>query len=351
MVVALYARGAVSYGAAVAALVATMGDATWLLLAADPTLTLQLKLLLLATGAVTGYVVDALGIAPRLRVDRLGIDTAPPDPGGAPAPTGARAGTAYRQGERPRSAVPASAAARLAVTPDGALAAPVPLAGVGAVPILLWASLAAAAVVAVPATFRLFDPALVGQAFLGGVDPYLALGLAGAAVSLVAFVHGGCKVADDDARTAHPSSTAEVLRQGGQEVAFITVWVSVAYVAWAVLEHVTGFDGTQLPRPRPARRRGGSDDRADPRLRGADRVHRDLHRRRHAALHAGRQQHQPGRRRAAAPAGGRDPLGHAGHGDHHGAGPGRGHGGAAARRLRHRGQVVRVRVTPGSLSP
>ena len=38
IVMAAYARGAVSYGAAIAALVATMGDASWVLLAADPLL-------------------------------------------------------------------------------------------------------------------------------------------------------------------------------------------------------------------------------------------------------------------------------------------------------------------------
>jgi hypothetical protein len=58
----------VSYGAAIAALAATMGDASWVLLAADPALTVQLKLLLLAAGAVTGWVVDAAGVAPRRRV-------------------------------------------------------------------------------------------------------------------------------------------------------------------------------------------------------------------------------------------------------------------------------------------
>src|SRR3954451_15710445 len=43
LVMAAYSRGAVSYGAAVAALVATMGDASWVLLADDPLLTVQLK--------------------------------------------------------------------------------------------------------------------------------------------------------------------------------------------------------------------------------------------------------------------------------------------------------------------
>src|SRR3954452_15219890 len=69
IVMSAYSRGAVSYGAAIAALVATMGDASWVLLAADPLLTGQLKLALLVVGASTGYAVDALVIAPGARVD------------------------------------------------------------------------------------------------------------------------------------------------------------------------------------------------------------------------------------------------------------------------------------------
>jgi hypothetical protein len=146
-----------------------------------------------------------------------------------------------------RSATAAPVAARVAVTPSGALVAPAPFAGIGALPVALWGAMLAAAVVAVPAAFRMFDPALVGESLLGGVDPYLALGVLGAAVSVAVFVHGGCKLADDDDHTAHPSSFSAVLRQGGQEVAFITVWVAVAYVSWSVFSHLTGFDGSQLP--------------------------------------------------------------------------------------------------------
>src|SRR3954471_17919338 len=79
VVMAVYAPGAVSYGAAIAALVATMGDASWVLLAANPALTLKLKLLLWVTGALAGYAVDALGIAPRRRVDALPL-ARPPSP-------------------------------------------------------------------------------------------------------------------------------------------------------------------------------------------------------------------------------------------------------------------------------
>lgn len=204
VVVSLYARGAVSYGAAIAALVATMGDATWVLLAADPVLTLQLKALLLVTGAVTGYAVDALGLDPRRGRPVV------------PAPARAPAAPAWSSvGARPATVLPA----------------------VGLLPLLLWLTLGAGVTVSVPVTFQL--------AALS--DAYLLLGLAGFAVSAVVFVRGGCRLADDDESTSRPDSMAAVLRHGGHEVAFVTVCVAGAYLAWSLTTHLTGFDGSQLP--------------------------------------------------------------------------------------------------------
>ncbi|WP_122817980.1 putative manganese transporter [Nocardioides pantholopis] len=205
IVMALYSRGAVSYGAAIAALVATMGDASWVLLAADPVLTIQLKLLLLGTGAAAGYVVDALGITPARRADSRDRTPQP-----VPAPVLG-------------SAVLARPATRLHE--------------LGALPALLWLLLGTGATVSVPVTFQLSDPAHL----------YLALGLLGTGVAVVAFVRGRCRLADDDTGTAHPTSMAQVLRHGGNEIAFVTVWVAVAYVGFSLFTHVTGFDGSQLP--------------------------------------------------------------------------------------------------------
>ncbi|WP_182526820.1 putative manganese transporter [Nocardioides dongkuii] len=212
LVVAAYARGAVSYGAAVAALVATMGDATWVLLAAEPMLTLQLKVLLLATGAATGYAVDALGLEPRRRRE--------PHPAVRPAP-----------------GPPAPAAVPAALREPALAGAGAALHAVGVLPALLWVTLGAGAAISLPVTFQLQDPASL----------YLVLGVAGTALATVAFFCGGGKLADDDTVTATPGSLSQVLRHGGHEVAFVTVWVAAAYLAWSFLSHVTGFDGSQLP--------------------------------------------------------------------------------------------------------
>ncbi|WP_205474043.1 putative manganese transporter [Nocardioides sp. SYSU D00038] len=213
VVMALYSRGAVSYGAAVAALVATMGDASWVLLAADPLLTLQLKMLLLVVGSATGYVVDACGVQPRR--------SHPP----VPAPP-----------RVPVTTAPVVAAPTLqSVLPT--VGAGSRLAAVGALPVLLWLSLGAGATLSVPVTFQL---TVAG-------DLYLVVGVLGATLAAVAFALGRGRLADDDTRSAFPTSMAQVLRHGGHEVAFVTVWVAAAYVAWSLLTHLTGFDGSQLP--------------------------------------------------------------------------------------------------------
>ena len=209
LVMAAYGRGAVSYGAAVAALVATMGDASWVLLAHDPWLTVQLKALLLVVGTVTGLAVDALGIDPRRR------GRSPAAPAVAPTPATSR------------SLVTAPVVPRRGLV----------LHDVGALPVLLWLAIGGGATVSVPVTFQLLDPETL----------YLVLGVLGTAVALVVFVRGGCRLADDDEGSATETSMAAVLRHGGHEVAFVTVWVAVAYLAWSLLTHVTGFDGSQLP--------------------------------------------------------------------------------------------------------
>jgi hypothetical protein len=218
VVMALYARGAVSYGTAIAALVATMGDASWVLLAGDPVLTVQLKLLMLLTGTACGYGVDALGIAPSRKVDLLTRDA-----------------TARPAATRPAAIRAPSPAEALVAT--WARPARVQLHALGVLPALIWVLVGAGATVSLPVTFQLLDPS----------NAYLVLGTTGTAIALVAFLRGGGKLADDDARTAQPSSMTEVLRHSGHEVAFVTVWVAAAYVGYSLFTHATGFDGSELP--------------------------------------------------------------------------------------------------------
>ncbi|WP_210504090.1 putative manganese transporter [Nocardioides xinjiangensis] len=219
MVMAAYGRGAVSYGSAVAALVATMGDASWVLLAHDPWLTVQLKGLLLVVGACTGWLVDAVGLDPRRKRPAAAPTSrrvAPPAPTAVPAP----------------APVPVAARA-VPAAPRPAFA----LHEVGVLPVLLWLAIGGGATVSLPVTFQLLDPETL----------YLVLGVLGATVAVVVFARAGCRLADDDESSASETSFAAVLRHGGHEVAFVTVWVAVAYLAWSMVTHLTGFDGSTLP--------------------------------------------------------------------------------------------------------
>ena len=239
VVMSLYARGAVSYGAAVAALVATMGDACWVLLAAEPLLTAQLKVLLVTVGALTGYLVDALRIAPARRAvtpaepprDRV-VALASPPPATAVNPISEWP----LAGDQPRHRTVSSR--------------PVPERSASgqldALPRTLWICLGAGLALSLPVTFQLHDPMLLGRALLGGVDPKLVIGAGGTALCLAVLARRGA--ASRDGRTAAPpSSMAEVLRRGGDEVAFVTIWVAGAYLTWSLVTHATGFDGSQLP--------------------------------------------------------------------------------------------------------
>ncbi|WP_229401507.1 putative manganese transporter [Micromonospora okii] len=211
----LYARGKVSFGTVVAALAATMGDSSWVVIAADPAFALRLHLLLFAVGLVTGYVVDALGIDPAragaVPHATAGPSTAPALP--VPVPAAERRWLA-RLGRRS----PATA---------------------------FWGLTTPAFLVSVPVVFQLVDPAALARP-LGGVDPYLALGVLGTLVAGLIFAAGRGRLADDSLETAHCRSMRDTLRHSAHEASFVTVWVAVAYVAWAVFSATTGFDGSQI---------------------------------------------------------------------------------------------------------
>ncbi|RLK26011.1 putative 10TM heavy-metal exporter [Micromonospora sp. M71_S20] len=215
----LYARGKVSFGTVVAALAATMGDSSWVVLAWNPVFALKIHALLFAVGLVTGYVVDALGIDPARAVDHR-VAAAP-----APVPVGlAAAGGPDLAGSRrllggllPR--VPASTA--------------------------FWGLTTPAFAVSVPVVFQLVDPGALTRS-LGGVDPYLALGVLGSLTAALIFAGGRGKLADDSLETAQPRSLRQTLRHSAHEASFVTVWVAVAYLGWQVVTTTTGFDGSQL---------------------------------------------------------------------------------------------------------
>jgi hypothetical protein len=218
LVAALYLRGRASYGAAVAALTATMGDASFVMIAIDPVLAVGIHALLLAIGTATGYALDALGWDPRR--DRAPERREPvPVGGSSPAP-------------------PQLTLARVAVEPRGST-----LLALHPAPALLWTTAALGSLLAVPVSFQLFDPSALAPAF-GGIDPWLLVGVAGALACLVVFVRSGCRLSDD-VEDPHPTLD-RALAHGAVETAFVVVWVSVAFLAQAGLVAFTPLSASSV---------------------------------------------------------------------------------------------------------
>ncbi|WP_347404766.1 putative manganese transporter [Micromonospora sp. WMMD1102] len=231
----LYARGKVSFGTVVAALASTMGDSSWVVIAANPEFALKIHALLFAVGLATGYAVDLLGIDPasavRNRLPRLPWRrSAPPaygpsqpayepsQPAGATVPrrtalagAGSRAPAQSGSGGRagpvdsnpaPASASPATVSAPASpATVSATLVASVVPGRPARMSLVFWGLTTPAFLLSVPVVFHAVDPHRLTAA-LGGVDPYLAFGCAGTLVALLIFAAGRGRFADDTVSTA-----------------------------------------------------------------------------------------------------------------------------------------------------
>jgi hypothetical protein len=218
VVLPLYLRGEVSYGTVIATLTATMGDSSFVLLAADPRLGVLVHGGLLVVGTVTGATVDALGIAP----------------GDRPDPSVAVASLAVTS---PPSTVGA-AAAPLGITGRPQVH-PVPYGAIG-----FWILTVAAFVVAVPTVLQLVEPARFD---IGGLPTTTVLGLLGAAASVAITLATRVGAHLDHASRPAADRPREVLVETATETARIATWVVVAFVGYEVVVATTGLDIAALP--------------------------------------------------------------------------------------------------------
>jgi hypothetical protein len=235
LVMILHLRGRASFGTAMATLTATMGDASFVLLAADPVVGLAVHGVLFVTGVVTGYVVDAAGWEPRPRSAqaqerRLALASAgralPTTVGKADATTGG--GAPATAGENRPAGVPCK---------TGRLPR-----RLGAAPAALWVTAAVGSLVAVPFMFGLLDPLRAPR--IAGLDLWLLLGVAGFLACLVLFLRSGCRMSDDTDDV--PADLPSALTHGAVETAFITTWVSAAFVVLAVLQAASPVEASAL---------------------------------------------------------------------------------------------------------
>ncbi len=221
VLVTLLMKRAVSYGTVVAAVVATMGDSAWVLIAADPLLALQVHSVLLVAGLLTGYAVDARGYCPPLPEEPLRTPAAPAALGRSLSPA--------------LGAAPARPALRAAALGPAELGVPVAA---------FWWLVPAGLLVGTPVVVAQVDLAPLTRA-LGGVDPYLVTGVAGTLVALWVVLRrraGERCPADDDT----PVDLGGVLRGAARESAFVIACVAAATTGWSLLVAATGLDPADL---------------------------------------------------------------------------------------------------------
>ena len=240
----LYARGVVPFGAVVAALVATMGDSSWVLIVFDPKLALAVHSVLLVTGICTGYVVHMLGISPSVRM-RSDSDANSHNGGdrGAPSCCSPHPATGRASGVRGSSGVGLAAPLSPTVAPTMRTAA----AAVGLAPTAFWSLATLGLFISIPVVFQVGDLTVLAAA-LGGLDPYLLVGNLGTLVAVVVFFQSRARFADDSLDSIAPAQTSmsAVLRNGAKETSFVITWVALTYVVYETAVGVTGFNAASL---------------------------------------------------------------------------------------------------------
>lgn len=234
-VMPLFMRRIVTFGSLVATLVATMGDASFVVISKAPSRALIIHIVSFVLGVITGYVVDALGIGRGLIEAEAGAPSAAEDEAedAGPAPIRGEA----TEGRVPHISHEAGDAVHEALHPPGE-----------ARPEDLGYKLVHQG--------YLFYWVVVVLGFIAGVvlltqrsiDDWLpirleaAIGIAGTVVSILLMVASRHFLGDD---THHEheekqSSLRETFIHNASETAFTTTWVFVAYVAYGSLVLIIG---------------------------------------------------------------------------------------------------------------
>ncbi len=204
MVITQYLRGSITFGALVAVLTSTMGDAAFLLLAREPATGLAIFALGLAVGVISGYVVDAIHGPDFLRAD-----------------------TARQVEPECHGSVASPALRRLWL----ALVVPGLLVGV-----LLALQFDVDGLVA----------ATVGASLTNhiGIGPSVVLGTTGALFALLlwGFLPERCDDSKGDGGACLAGARAGRLDQVIADTNFVTAWVVMAYLLYELGIYYTGVD-------------------------------------------------------------------------------------------------------------
>jgi hypothetical protein len=232
VVMPVYLRGTVSFGTVVATLVATMGDASFVLLATSPAIAIGVHVTLLVTGVGTGLLVDALRVAParaatvqRLVPERLAVAGRV-----APRPTA-------RTADQPEAGI------------DAGIARHGPGVKLRSAGVLFWVlvvlggALVLRRLLGVPIVEG--APPVAGTPGTVGPTLDVVVGVSGLLVCLALLVLGRARgTALGCTATAQPG---EVLLAAAQETAIVVCWVAAAFVVVEVAVVTAGVDLAALP--------------------------------------------------------------------------------------------------------
>jgi hypothetical protein len=214
----------------VATLVATMGDSSFVLLAADPLTALVLHGGLFATGLATGAVVDAIGFDPRRPSAGAVTGDGAVGSGRGPGPTAAL------PGPRPSTVGAQAAVPGLTGRPSVRIVPPSLVA--------FWALLGVSFLVAVPTVLQLVPDETFD---IGPVPTRAVLGAVGAVVCVGVVLLRWRRRASDGRACRFADRPRDVLLDAARETAVVTTWVVVAFVGYETLVAVTGLDLGRLP--------------------------------------------------------------------------------------------------------
>ncbi|SFR44851.1 putative manganese transporter [Halogeometricum limi] len=228
----LYIRGSVSFGTVVATLIATAGDAAFVILVLAPEAALYAYGIALVTGVVFGYAIDAFGLGVG-RVDRAVRQLRPTlTDGGVATPVAGSKVHHYDEGvtcERHDHGPTRESGTMRSVT-LAALAA-------------WWVAAAAGLGAGVLYLLRGAPdvPMVAGLSFAG---VFTVAGITGTTLSAYLYFVGRTYIGHGDVGRAKDTfgSVYETLTHAAMETSFVTVWVIGAYLLYEYTILFTGLD-------------------------------------------------------------------------------------------------------------
>ncbi|MGV9868630.1 putative manganese transporter [Rhodococcus koreensis] len=252
--VSMYGRNLVSFGTVVAALLSTMGDSAWVLIAADLKLALLLKVLFVAVGAGVGSLVDLVHFDPRPPL-RLGIRQTSahgryptsttvllevPDSGSREALVDPAIISPTGLGSESTRSLPH----RLLACCRGWRRNESPSRSLDTSVLVFWAAVGCGLVMKLPMEMNLVSEEYFENLF-GIVNPYTVVGAVGCVAALTIAV-GSRRTADSCCLSTGEQSHRTDLDAVAREASRIVVYVAIAYALWAVLTEGLGFDPSSL---------------------------------------------------------------------------------------------------------